>query len=234
MIDPEAARKSALEDAVRVEALSVLSCFRQDLYDCLTTRADSLFELADALLCADGPVKSLVDLTLTAEHRRGHGALYDALNCGRIGTDRLRAELASLPVPRTADGRIVLAVDVSPRGCARTRRPARTGSSAMSTGARRASRSSSRAGPTHSSLRWSPGARHGAPTLVGSPRDVITGRRGSLSLSADFRVAGGACWGLAAAFGQAADRSCGVQRLVQRGESDPVCAQSGDDGDQVL
>jgi hypothetical protein len=50
MIDPRAAGKSVLEDAVRVEALSVLSCFRQDLCDCLTTRADSLFELADALL----------------------------------------------------------------------------------------------------------------------------------------------------------------------------------------
>ena len=79
----------------------------------LLTRGDSLFEPSDALLCADGPVNSLVDLTLTAEHRRGHGALYDGLNCGRIDTDRLRAELASLPVPRTADGRIVLAVDVS-------------------------------------------------------------------------------------------------------------------------
>jgi hypothetical protein len=56
----------------------------------------------------------LVDLTLTAEHRRGHGALYDGLNCGRIAVNRLRAELADLPVPRTDDGRIVLAVDVSP------------------------------------------------------------------------------------------------------------------------
>lgn len=65
-------------------------------------------------MAPDGPVKSLVDLTLTAEHRRGHGALYDALNCGRINTGRLRAELASLPVPRTAGGRTVLAVDVSP------------------------------------------------------------------------------------------------------------------------
>jgi len=30
-----------------------------------------LFELTDAVLCADGPVRSLVDLTLVAEHRRG-------------------------------------------------------------------------------------------------------------------------------------------------------------------
>ena len=33
-------------------------------------RADALFELTDAVLCADGPVTSLVDLTLVAEHRR--------------------------------------------------------------------------------------------------------------------------------------------------------------------
>ncbi|WP_455432693.1 hypothetical protein [Streptosporangium soli] len=40
----------------------------------MTARADALFELTDALLCADGPVKSLVDLTLTAEHRRDKGS----------------------------------------------------------------------------------------------------------------------------------------------------------------
>lgn len=56
-----------LEDADRVEALSVLSCFRQDLYDCLTTRGDSLFELTDALLvpapvCATSPVTIAVNV----------------------------------------------------------------------------------------------------------------------------------------------------------------------------
>jgi hypothetical protein len=105
---------SLLDDPARVESLTVLSRFRTDLYDCLTARADALFELADALLCADGAVRSLVDLTLTPEHRRGHGALYDALNCGNIEVGRLRAVLAGLPLPKAADGRIVLAVDVSP------------------------------------------------------------------------------------------------------------------------
>ena len=84
------------------------------MYRCLTARSDALFELTDAVLCADGPVKSLVDLTLTAEHRRGHGALYDALNQGIIDVGRLRRALTALPVPRFGDGRIVLAVDVSP------------------------------------------------------------------------------------------------------------------------
>jgi hypothetical protein len=32
----------------------------------------NLFELTDAMLCADRPVRSLVNLTLVAEHRRMH------------------------------------------------------------------------------------------------------------------------------------------------------------------
>jgi DDE superfamily endonuclease len=90
-----------------------LDCFRQELYTSLTARADALFELTDAVLCADGPVRSLVDLTLVAEHRRGHGAMYDALSHGRVEPERIRRALASLPLPRTSDGRIVLAVDVT-------------------------------------------------------------------------------------------------------------------------
>jgi hypothetical protein len=105
---------SLLEDAARVESLTVLSRFRADFYDCLTARADALFELTDALLCSDGAVRSLVDLTLTPEHRRGHGALYDGLNRGRLDVARLRWTLSALPLPRAAGRRIVLAVDVSP------------------------------------------------------------------------------------------------------------------------
>ncbi|MFF3277550.1 NF041680 family putative transposase [Streptomyces chrestomyceticus] len=72
-----------------------------------------MFELTDALLCADGPVTTPVDLTLTAEHRRGHGAMYDALNSGKVDVPQLRQVLAGLPQPQAADGRLVLAVDVT-------------------------------------------------------------------------------------------------------------------------
>ncbi|MFF1422788.1 transposase [Streptomyces sp. NPDC058280] len=65
------------------------------------------------MLCENGPVTSPVDLTLLAEHRRGHGSLYDALNSGRIAAARLRRTLAALPQPKAADGRLVLAVDVT-------------------------------------------------------------------------------------------------------------------------
>ena len=101
------------EDAACVEPLAVLSRFRRDFHACLTARADELFELADAVLCADGPVRDLAGLSLAPEHRRGHGALYDAVNHGRIDIARLRRSLAGLPLPRAADGRLVLAVDVS-------------------------------------------------------------------------------------------------------------------------
>lgn len=73
-----------LDDAARVEALAVLSAFRTGFYRCLTARADALFELTDALLCTDGLVRSLVDLVLAPEHRRGHGSMYDGLGSGRI------------------------------------------------------------------------------------------------------------------------------------------------------
>ncbi|WP_225101971.1 NF041680 family putative transposase [Streptomyces sp. CoH27] len=104
---------SLLHHDARHEAFDFTSHFREDLYTCLTRRCDTLFELCDAMLCEDGPVTSPVDLTLLAEHRRGHGAMYDALNQGRIDVDRLRRALAILPQPKAADARLVLAVDVS-------------------------------------------------------------------------------------------------------------------------
>ncbi len=90
-----------------------LAAFRSELHGCFTARADALFELADAVLCAEGPVKTLVGLSLAPEHRRGHGALYDAVNHGRIEIGRLRRAVAGLPLPRAAGGRLMLAVDVS-------------------------------------------------------------------------------------------------------------------------
>jgi hypothetical protein len=52
------------------------------------------------VLCAGGPVKTLAGLPLVPQHRRGHGALYDALASGRIDVLRLRENLAAVPLPR--------------------------------------------------------------------------------------------------------------------------------------
>jgi DDE superfamily endonuclease len=78
-----------------------------------SARADALFELTEAVLCADGPVGSLVELSLVGEHRRGHGSLYGALARGDVDTERLSMALAAVSLPRAADGRLVLAVDVT-------------------------------------------------------------------------------------------------------------------------
>jgi hypothetical protein len=102
-----------LPDDAGTGPAAVLSRFRQDFHACLDARGDEIFELADAVLCADGPVRDLAGLSLVPEHRRGHGALYDAVNQGRIDVSRLRRSLAGLPLPRAADGRLMLAVDVS-------------------------------------------------------------------------------------------------------------------------
>jgi DDE superfamily endonuclease len=90
-----------------------LSGFRTEFYQCLTRRADALFEATDALLCAPGPVISLPELSLTGVHRRGHGALYDALACGRIHLARLQILLAGLDLPRTAEGQLAIAIDIT-------------------------------------------------------------------------------------------------------------------------
>jgi hypothetical protein len=103
----------SVPDAGSACELGTLSAFRRGFYDCLERRADALFELCDSVLCADGPVGSLVGLSLAAEHRRGHGALYDAVNAGRVDVQRLRRELAGLPLPRDEQGRLLLAADVS-------------------------------------------------------------------------------------------------------------------------
>ena len=97
----------------RTAAQQMLCRFRCEFFACLDARADALFELTDAVLCAAGPVRSLPELSLEPEHRRGHGGLYDGLNAGRIEFARVRRAVDGLALPRVG-GRIVLGVDVTP------------------------------------------------------------------------------------------------------------------------
>jgi hypothetical protein len=89
--------------------LARLGAFRAELHACYTRRADALFDLTDALLCAPA-VPSVAHLSLEPAHRRGWGSAYDALASGWIDAERLRALLVSnLP---DADP-LVFAVDVT-------------------------------------------------------------------------------------------------------------------------
>lgn len=91
-----------------------LVAFRAGLYACFNRRADALFELVDAVLTAEGPVDSLVELSQEKAFRRGHGALYDALACGDVDVEELAGLIASSWEPAPADdGPVKIAIDVS-------------------------------------------------------------------------------------------------------------------------
>lgn len=87
---------------------------RAGIHDCFTRRADALFDLCDAMLCASGPVVSPVELSLEPEFRRGHAMVYDALAEGRVNADRLRRLLVgALPEARPGEP-LMFGIDVSP------------------------------------------------------------------------------------------------------------------------
>jgi hypothetical protein len=92
--------------------VSDLGRFRQGFYDCLTARADAVFELVDALVCRPGRAESVPALSLEPEFRRGHGGLYDALIAGCLDAERLRGLLLGT-VSLGRGGVVWLAGDVS-------------------------------------------------------------------------------------------------------------------------
>ena len=79
-----------------------LAGFRSGLYRSLGTRRDVLFEVADALACRPERVHMLAELCLEAECRRGHGGVYDAVNCGEVRIGRCAGQF---PGSRRAGGR---------------------------------------------------------------------------------------------------------------------------------
>jgi DDE superfamily endonuclease len=84
-----------------MEPPDALRTFRRSFYECFHRRKDALFELADAILSADGTVPSAAHLSLQVPHRRGWGSLYAALGRGRIDEEALRKLLAHHPLAST-------------------------------------------------------------------------------------------------------------------------------------
>ena len=96
-----------------MEPPDALLAFRRSLYECFQRRGDALFELADAILTADGIAPSPAYLSLEASHRRGWGSLYAALDRGQIDTEALRKLLARHPLSGGGATTPVYAVDTS-------------------------------------------------------------------------------------------------------------------------
>lgn len=101
-------------DPARVESLEALSRFRTAFRSCLTRRGEALFELTDAMLCAQGPVRSAVELSLEPEFQRGHGSVFDALASGVIGHDRLCRLLVDMAAPPRPGQPWMFAIDTTP------------------------------------------------------------------------------------------------------------------------
>jgi hypothetical protein len=79
-------------------------------YSCLERRGDALFELTDALLCAEGRVSSFPHLSLEPEFRRGWGSEYAALAKGQVDIEGVRDLLVTYRPPEWP---LVFAVDAS-------------------------------------------------------------------------------------------------------------------------
>src|ERR1019366_6717265 len=86
-----------LDAPVEDLALERLDAFRSELYGCFTARADALFELCDALLCTDGPVKTLAGLMLAVDVsnwlRPGAATSPDRLFCHACGRGKGQAQM---------------------------------------------------------------------------------------------------------------------------------------------
>jgi len=93
------------------QTIPLLRDFREQFYaSALGHRKDSLFELAEAVLCASGP-ESLVRLSLTPSFQRCWSSACNALSDGSLDATRLRRLFVrSLPTP-SADSRELWVID---------------------------------------------------------------------------------------------------------------------------
>lgn len=91
--------------------ITTLKQYRDDLYHCFTSRRDALFEVTDALLSY--PIaRSFVELSEAECVRRKWSSLYQAMDEGRIGEQKL-IEVWARYSPYTQE-RMVLGLDTVP------------------------------------------------------------------------------------------------------------------------
>ncbi len=92
---------------------NTLGPFRQQMYDCFERSRDALFNVCDALV-SEPQARSLPELSLSAFFERRWPSVYEALQDGRINTDRLRKVFVqALIESRPADEPVWLGLDSS-------------------------------------------------------------------------------------------------------------------------
>src|SRR5437879_6716004 len=69
---------------------NTLDHLRQQIYRCFERSQDALFNLSDALV-SEPQARSLLELSLSVFFQRRWPSVYEALQDGRINTDRLRS-----------------------------------------------------------------------------------------------------------------------------------------------
>src|SRR5438876_12329497 len=69
--------------------LSPLDHLRQQMYGCFERSRDALFNMRDAML-SESQARSLPELSLSVFFERRWPSVYEALQDGRINTERLR------------------------------------------------------------------------------------------------------------------------------------------------
>jgi len=92
--------------------LNIVQAFRHGLYECLERGADGLFNLADALL-SQPQAQSLAQLSLSPFFQRGWSSLYQAIQDGRIATDKLEELFATFVPTPPAGEPMLLGLDSS-------------------------------------------------------------------------------------------------------------------------
>ena len=90
-----------------------LVAFRRELLGCLTRRGGALFGLADAMLCAQGPVLSPAELSLEPEFGRCYGSAYAAVGEGRVDEVAFRRLLAGRTAPARPGEPLMFAADTT-------------------------------------------------------------------------------------------------------------------------
>jgi len=91
--------------------LNTMMQIRHQIWQCFSRAANALFELADALT-AEASARSLPELSLSALFRRKWSSVYEALEDGRIDTQRWSA-IWTQALLATHEGRVWMSVDAT-------------------------------------------------------------------------------------------------------------------------